>query len=392
MRGMSGLERIRLDPRSSDLHGQNAELRARGALVPVELPDGVTAFAVTHHAALRALLGDPRMSADSRHWTALAEGRVKPGWALYDFVTVKSMATADGADHRRLRALVSQAFTPSRVARLRPRVEAITAELLDALGRALDAAGAAGPGGSADFREVFAYRLPITVICELMGFPLDRAADLRRLSSAIGHTAATAEQKLATSRAMFGLLAEVVAQRRTEPADDLISALVGAVTEDGAVLDERELVGVLVAVLLAGHSTVTNLLTNAVRILLTCPDQLALLRAGECGWDALIEETLRWNGPLGHFPMRYATADVEIAGTVIPRGEAVLLSYAAAGRDATYFGPDAAVFDLTAARPAHLSFGYGRALLHGCAARPAGSGGRAPRLVRPVPRAHACRG
>jgi cytochrome P450 len=125
------------------------------------------------------------------------------------------------------------------------------------------------------------------------------------------------------------------------------------------VLSELDLVGTLLTVLLAGHTTVTRLLGNAVRALLSHPDQLALVTSGERPWTAVVEETLRWDSPVGHFPMRYATEDLDLEGTTIRRGDAIILSYAAAGRDSDAYGPEADEFQIARPPSPHLTFGHG---------------------------------
>jgi cytochrome P450 len=112
-------------------------------------------------------------------------------------------------------------------------------------------------------------------------------------------------------------------------------------------------------ILVAGHGTTLNLITNAVRALLAHPGQLDLVRSGRATWSAVVEETLRWDSPVGQFPLRYAVEDIAIGGAVIPKGDAFLASYAAAGRDPERHGPDADRFDVTRPAGRHLTFGYG---------------------------------
>lgn len=322
-------------------------------MVLVELPGGVTAWSVTRQRLLRDLLADPRVAANPRHWRVLTDGEVPDGWPLIDFILVRSMTTADGLDHRRLRSLITQAFTPRRVAALRSGIEATVGTLLDELAQTL------ADGGTADLIERFAYPLPLTVVSELLGFPEQRRAELHHRSNLVSSSVTTAEEKVANRTALLAILTSFVADHRAHPQDDLTGALINAVTEDGEVLSEDELVGTLLTLLVAGHSTVSRLITNAVRALFAHPAQRALAQSGRAKWSAVVEETLRWDSPLGHFPMRYATEDIDVGGTTIPRGDAIILSYAAVGRDPQAHGAQADQFSISRPPAQHLSFGYG---------------------------------
>ncbi|MFI2691002.1 cytochrome P450 [Kitasatospora sp. NPDC018619] len=305
-------------------------------------------WAVTHHEALQSLLADPRVGKDARLWTTFREGRLPEGWPLLNFVTVPGMVTADDEDHRRLRQLVSQAFTPRRTADLAPAVEARALALLD---------GIAELEGEFDLRRHFAYPLPMQVIGELLGLAPEQQDELHGLSDTLVSSSATPAAALAAQRELNALLASVVAAKRAEPGDDLTSDLIAA-HEEGDRLSEAELVGTLLLMLVAGHETTLNLITNAVRALLAHPDQLRLVLDGEQPWSAVVEETLRYDSPVGQFPLRYAREDIAVGDVVIRRGEALLASYAAAGRDSGHH-PDADRFDLTRPPARHLSFGHG---------------------------------
>ncbi|MFI6288905.1 cytochrome P450 [Streptomyces sp. NPDC051018] len=335
-------------------HAANARLLAEGSAAEVVLPDEVPGMAVLGHEALKEFLAHPEVSKSPGHFAALREGRIPEGWSLMNFAVLPGMLTSDGDEHRRLRSLVSKAFTARRVEGLRPGIEALTARLLDRL----DAAAEAG-GGIADLRAHFALPLPLSVICELFG--VDEAAHdrLHELSDLAVSTTVTPEQAIATTRDMAATLAGIVAVRRESPGDDLASALIAA-REDGEGLSEAELIGTLMLFVVAGHETTLNLITNAVRALCAHREQLELIRSGGASWADAVEETLRWDSPVSYFPFRYPIRDLTIDGTVIPRGTPVLAGYSAAGRDPAAHGPDADRFDVRRASPGrHLSLGHG---------------------------------
>jgi cytochrome P450 len=347
----------RLDVHGSDQHGENAALRERGPVALVELPGGLTAWAVTGHDELQALLGDARIAKNPGNWNALQEGRVPEGWPLMGLIGIPGMTSADGEDHRRLRGLVSQGFTPRRVEALRPRVEAIVAELLRHLERL-----APGP---VDLREQFAYPLPIRVIGELLGIPEELREELHQHSGVLVRTDVTPQQTVAAQRGMVALLGQVAAERAQDPRDDMTSALIAAREADDR-LSEQEVVGTMMLMFIAGHATTLNLITNAVRALSAFPEQRELVLSGAAPWSAVIEETMRWDSPVAHFPMRFALDDVELGGVVIKRGDGILASFAAAGRDPRHY-EDAERFDVTRSPNRHLSFGHG---LHFCLGAP----------------------
>ncbi|MEU1039452.1 cytochrome P450 [Streptomyces sp. NPDC005907] len=339
-------------------HAANARLLARGTVAHVVLPGGVEGVAVLGHDVLKEFLAHPDVAKSARHFTALREGRIADGWPLLTFATVQGMTTADGEDHRRLRALVSKAFTPRRVEELRPGVEELTARLLDDLGAAADAGG-----GVADLRRHFALPLPMGVIGELLGVDAEFRDTLHHLSNKVVATDTGPEEAVAANRELVDVLSAVAAARAEQPGDDLTSALTAARDEDGGRLSRPELIGTLLLMVIAGHETTLNLITNAVRALCGHRDQLEAVRDGAAGWPDVVDETLRWDAPVSYFPFRYPVRDLTVDGTLIPKGTPVLAGYSAAGRDPAAHGADAGRFDVTRPRRPgavrNLSLGHG---------------------------------
>ncbi|WP_432035452.1 cytochrome P450 family protein [Streptomyces cucumeris] len=353
----------RLDPTGAAQHAVNDRLRARGAAVPILLPGEVSAYAITRHEELKEFVTHPDVAKNARHFAALRNGDIPPGWPLATFATVQGMTTADGADHRRLRSLVTRAFTPRRVEAMRPAVEELTESLLDGL----EGAAADAPDGVADLRRHLALPLPMGVICRLLGVDAEYQDRLHEVSNEIVSTRTGPERVVAANREMVAILGQVAAARLASPGDDLTSALIAAREENGDRLSESELIGTLLLMIVAGHETTLSLITNAVRALCNHRDQLELVlaRARDTeghgpAWGDVVEETLRWDAPVSYFPFRYPTRDLEVGDTVIPCGAPVLVSYTSAGRDERAHGEDADRFDITrAAATRHLSFGHG---------------------------------
>ncbi|MEU8439258.1 cytochrome P450 [Streptomyces microflavus] len=356
-----GAGTITIDPMVQDLDGETARLRDTGVLARIELL-GVPAWTVTRHAEARQLLVDTRLVKDIDAWGLWRSGVVTRDWPLIGMIDAgRSMFTVDGAEHRRLRTKTSQALTPRRLEAIRPAIEKFTDELLDNL----DAAR--GEDGTVDLKAVFAQPLPMKVVGMLMGVDESQHAMLTRQYKAFFSMLTPQDQRLALLAELDVFYTDLVREKTANPTDDLTSALILA-EEGGEPLTEEEVVGNLKAMVAAGHETTIGLILNAVRALLSHPDQLEKVLAGEIGWDAVIEETLRWDTPTTHLLMRFATEDITVGDTVIEEGEGVVISYRAIGRDVEQHGDDADAFDITrATRNRHMTFGHGPHICPGAA-------------------------
>ncbi|MFG1807405.1 cytochrome P450 [Streptomyces sp. NPDC049040] len=328
-----------------------AELRARGPVHRVVVPEGAEAWLVVGYEAGRAALADPRLS---KVWANAASNlqamRVSAGLSLL---------SSDPPAHTRLRKMVAREFTTRRVGAMAPRVREIVAGLVATM--------AAEPSRRADLVESLAFPLPITVICELLGVPfLDRAA-FRGWSNDV--VAATAEHtRMTSAAALKDYLVGLISAKRDRRGEDLLSALIHTADEDGDQLSAEELLGMAWVLLVAGHETTVNLISNGVLALLTHPEQLAALRADPEGLlDGAVEEILRYDGPVETPTYRFTVEPVEIGGTVIPGdGRLVLIAIADADRDPARF-PEPDRFDIRRDARGHIAFGHG---IHYCVGAP----------------------
>ena len=260
------------------------------------------------------------------------------------------MLNRDGDDHRRLRRLVTKAFTPKVVEQLRGRIQEVADELIDAV----------EARGTMDLSAEYAFPLPITVIAELLGVPTADQDRFKEWSDAIITPAIGPE----AMERFFGQMGEFVeyltdlfAARRAEPQEDLVSALLAARDASDA-LTEEEVFGTVVLLIVAGHETTVGLIGNAVVNLLSHPEQLELVRADASLIPGAIEEALRYEGPVERALNRWAATDVELGGQTIRRGELVIAILGAADRDSDRF-EDADRLDIQREDTRHLAFGRG---------------------------------
>ncbi|MEW1544961.1 cytochrome P450 family protein [Streptomyces tsukubensis] len=350
-----------IDPFVRDLNGETAYLRESGPFVRIDLL-GAPAWTVTEHSVARGLLTDARLVKDINRWKLWQSGEIDRQWPLVGMIdTGRSMFSVDGAEHRRLRAKTAQAITARRVESMRPVVESITTELLDAL------PGHADTDGRVDLKPHFAQPLPMSVVCNLMGVPDESIPRQMRLWKAFFSLLTPQDERLAAVDELTEIFTELVREKSAAPGDDLTSALILA-DEGGEPLTQLEVMGNLKDMIGAGHETTVGLVLNAVRALLTHPDQLELVRSGRIPWETVVEEVLRWDPPTTHLLMRFATEDIDVDGFVIGQGEGVVISYRAIGRDRDRHGAEADAFDITRATPIrHMTFGHGPHMCPGAA-------------------------
>lgn len=330
-----------------------------GAVHAVTLADGHEAWLIVGHGEARAALNDPRLSKDMQ--AALASGGEVVAEGLPGPTFARHMLVVDPPDHTRLRHLVASAFSVRRIEALRPHVQNIVDDLLDGIaGR--------GPEEQVDLVASFAFPLPFTVICELLGVPIaERAAFGTALIALLAPTSTPEEYALAkqASDAVVAMLTTLVGEKRDAPGDDLISALINERDGD-ELLDQRELLSTIFQLIVAGHDTTASLIGNSVVALLRHPEQLATLRADPDKMPAAIEEFLRYDAPVPHSTFRYAREPIDIGGVTIPAGAQVIINLASANRDPNHYSrPE--LLDIDRADSRHLAFGHG---IHFCLGAP----------------------
>jgi pimeloyl-[acyl-carrier protein] synthase len=315
-------------------------------------------WVLTRYEDVSAVLRDPRFIKEPL--AALVAARfgvdVPRGMGL-------SMLDRDPPDHTRLRALVSKAFTPRVVEGLRPRIR----EIVDGLIARAQAVG------TMDLIEEFAYPIPVNVICEMMGVPIEDHERFKGWSLDIARgldsvwlppDSEVPRRSAAARHAISGYFRELIAARRASPRGDLLSALIAA-EEAGDKLSEEELVATCILILIAGHETTVNLIGNGVLALLRHPDELDRLRRTPALITSAVEELLRYDGPVQR-TARVASDEATIGGRTIRKGDMVMPFIGAADRDPAQF-PDPDRLDLSRGDNRHLAFGWG---IHFCLGAP----------------------
>ncbi|MFB6639120.1 cytochrome P450 [Streptomyces chartreusis] len=327
------------------------DLQQEGPLAKVRLWDGSESWLVTRYAEQRALLGDPRVSADTDRPGYPTKASPEAGEGKLSFIMM------DDPEHARLRRMVTAPFAVKKVEALRPAVQRIVDGLIDDM--------LAGPA-PVDLVDAFALPIPSLVICELLGVPYEEHDFFQEHTRTMVRTTATPEERGAASREVAGYLAGVVGKRIAEPKDDLLSSIAGRVT--AGELTHQQATEMALLLLIAGHETTANMIALGTLALLQHPDQLALLRESDDPKlvASAVEELLRYLH-ITHLGRRRAvTEDIEIAGQVIKAGEGVIMVNEIGNRDPEVFAdPDR--LDITRDARRHVAFGFG---VHQCLGQP----------------------
>jgi cytochrome P450 len=326
-------------------------LRQDSPVTQAVTPRGMPFWLVTRYEDAKVVLADPTTTKSA---DVIRQLTVRDSRSHYAPALVAHMLNSDPPRHSRLRKLVSKAFTPGMIDKLRPRVEQITDSLLDEM---------AGHD-QVDLLDALAFPLPITVICELLGVPPQDRADFRTWSNIL-MSADEWEKVASASRTMSAYLGAMIGELRAHPDDTMMSALIQA-TDEGDQLTENELVAMAFLLLIAGHETTVNLIGNGVYALLRNPDQLALLKADPSLLPGAVEEVLRLDSPVDLTTLRITTAPIQVGAVVIPAEQVVMVSLVSANRDLDRFDdPDR--LDITRKAAGHLAFGHG---IHYCLGAP----------------------
>lgn len=340
----------------------SAHLREQGPFIHLTNPFGMgETWIVTTYDDAIALLKDPRFIKDTQKVSSPKDGQdasVESPSIIQRFLAFRrDMLTVDPPDHTRLRGLVSKAFTPRMIEQLRPRIQQIADELLDAV----------QAQGRMDLIADFAFPLPITVISEMLGIPAQDRQQFRAWSQTIvtATVGPQPEEALAALETFVQYIKMLLADKHAHPGSDLTSGLVQA-EERGDRLHENELISTIFLLIVAGHETTVNLIGNGMLALLEHPDQMHLLRQDSSLLPSAIEELLRYTAPVTLSTPRWASEDISMHGKVIHKGEMVFVSLIGADTDPRQF-PDPELLDITRQENQHVAFGKG---IHYCLGAP----------------------
>lgn len=357
---MTNLERVNIAAREhkTDPYPFYARLRAERPVCPVKLPDGRTIWLITRYDDVAGVLKDERFVKNQAN-AAVGNKTAKQPWIpRFAHPLTRHMLNQDKPVHPRLRGLINKAFSPRLVEQMRPRVQALTTELLERVqGRP-----------QIDLIRDYALPIPTTIIAEMLGVPAEDHSKFNRWSNAVMQVSTTRWGMLRAIPDVWSFvryIRRLVRLRQRGPCDDLVSELVKAEVE-GERLNEDELVAMVFLLLVAGHETTVNLIGNGVLALLEHPGQMELLRNDPALIEPAVEELLRYGSPVEMATERYASEDVTIAGVTIAAGSLVGAVLASANRDESQFtDPDA--LDITREPNKHLAFGLGA---HYCTGAP----------------------
>jgi cytochrome P450 len=363
-----------------------ADLREKGPVTRVELSFGARnqdkdnpqsrffngpTYFVSHFDDVVDTLLDERFTVDvTTQMTAEERQKADKGDNAFRPIA-RSLLSIDPPDHTRVRKLVQPSFTGRTMDAMRPTIQGIVDRLLDKAEREAAERGETAPNRQMELVSQFAYPFPVTVISDLLGIPPEDRQQIKGWTENLlrvdrGRDEAMNQEVRQGLRDFTNYLQELFERKRREPSDDMISRMVLA-QEDGDTLSEEELLSMAFIMYLAGHVTTVNLVGNGVVALLTNPDQLALMKADPTLAKNMVEETLRYWGPVDFVARRFAKENLEIAGTEIDKGEQVTIGLAAANHDPERF-VDPERFDITREDAnRHVAFGKG---IHVCLGAP----------------------
>lgn len=333
------------------------KLRNEAPIQKIILDDGFPVWLISRFDDAFEILRDPRFIKSPNNLRVFVDedlkGKTKRATSTY-ILRRFHMLASDPPEHTRLRTFAQKAFTPKIIAGMRPRIQQITDELIDKI----------QIKNEFDFLDDFAYHLPIIVIAELLGLPIEDRDKLRNWSDILIEVQVTEKNKQSIeecSEAFINYLKDIFALRRKKPEKDLTSSFLKLQQTDEN-LTEDELYATIFLLIIAGHETTVNLISNGMYALLLHPEQLNILKNKPELIQSAVEEMLRYNGPVLTSTMRLAAEDMYINGINIKKGEGILVLLSSANQDETKFDKSLD-FDIKRKNNKHLAFGYG---IHFC--------------------------